>query len=122
MFSALRNANTKRPRDDAADGVPPLQRRREAVVGRTLRAMVDRLNSAGVVDEWEEELARVERALIETMGVVQIESDADPLDGDVCSLMVLLDEPDNDSYVELDFELAYDEEDGWGIIQNGWSQ
>ena len=121
MFSALRNANTKRLRDDA-DDVPPLQRRREKAVGRALRGMIDRLNSAGIVDEWEEELARVERALIETMGVVQIESDADPVGGDVCSLWVLWEETDDNDCYELEFELVYDEDDGWSVTANGWGQ
>jgi len=126
MFSALHNAkassNPKRVRD-ADDDIPPLQRRRETIVGRALRGMVDRLNSAGIVDEWEDELVRVERSLIETMDIVQIESDADPTDGDACSLMVLWEETDdNEWYFELEFELVYDEEDGWSITANGWNQ
>ena len=123
MFSALRNTNAKRFRDDAADDdVPPLQRRREAVVGRALRAMVDRMNSAGIVEEWDDELARVERTLIESMNIVQIEADADPVGGDVCSLTVLWKEPDDSTYFELEFELVYDDEDGWSVIPNGWVQ
>ena len=122
MFSALRNANTKRPRDDA-DDVPPLQRRREKAVGRALRGMIDRLNSAGIVDEWDDELARVERTLIESMNIVQIEPVADPVGGDVCSLMVRWEEPDDyDEYFELEFELVYDEEDGWAVDESGWVQ
>lgn len=125
MFSTLYNAkassNTKRAR--GADDVPLIQRRRETVVGRVLRGMVDRLNSAGIVDEWEDELVRVERSLIETVDIVQIDSDADPIGGDVCSLMVLWEETDdNEWYFELEFELVYDEEDGWTITANGWSQ
>lgn len=96
---------------------------REKAVGHALRGMVDRLNSAGIVDEWEEELMRVERALIETMKIVQIESDADPVGGDVCSLMVLWEETgDDDVYFEFEFELVYDEDDGWSITANGWKQ
>ena len=126
MFSTLYNAkassNTKRARG-ADDDVPLIQRRRETVVGRVLRGMVDRLNSAGIVDEWEDELVRVERSLIETVDIVQIDSDADPTGGDVCSLMVLWEETDeNEWYFELEFELVYDEEDGWTITANGWSQ
>lgn len=126
MFSALHNAkassNPKRVRD-ADDDIPPLQRRRETIVGRALRGMVDRLNSAGIVDEWEDELVRVERSLIETMNIVQIDSDADPIDGDVCSLMVLWEETRDDQWCfELEFELVYDEEDGWSITANGGNQ
>ena len=96
---------------------------RETAVGHALRGMVDRLNSAGIVDEWEDELVRVERTLIESMNIVQIESDADPVDGDVCSLMVLWEETDDlDTYFELEFELVYDEEDGWSVTENGWRQ
>ena len=95
---------------------------REKAVGRVLRGMVDRLNSAGIVDEWETELARVERALIETMNIVQIESDADPVGGDVCSLMISWDEPEDSIWFELEFELVYDEDDGWTVTSNGWIQ
>ena len=123
MFSALYNAkassNMKRSRD-ADDDTTIVQR--ETVVGRVLRGMVDRLNSAGIVDEWEDELVRVERSLIETVDIVQIDSDADPTGGDVCSLMVLWEETDNEWYFELEFELVYDEEDGWTITANGWTQ
>jgi len=95
---------------------------REKAVGRALRGMVDNMNTSGIVDEWEEELARVERALIETMGVVQIESDADPVGGDVCSLWVLWEETDDNDCYELEFELVYDEDDGWSVTANGWRQ
>lgn len=126
MFSTLYNAkassNTKRA-SRGADDVPLIQRRRETVVGRVLRGMVNRLNLAGIVDEWEDELVRVERSLIETVDIVQIDSDADPTGGDVCSLMVLWEETDdNEWYFELEFELVYDEEDGWTITANGWTQ
>jgi hypothetical protein len=122
MFSSLRakgSSTSKRPR---VGDVPLLQRRRETVVGRVLRGMTDRMNSNGVVDEWEDELERVERSLIETMDIVQIESDADPVGGDVCSLVVLWEETDDNDYFELEFELVYDEDDGWSLTANGWNQ
>ena len=125
MFSALYNAkasaNMKRVRD-ADDDVPILCSRREKAVGRALRCMVDRLNSSGIVDEWEEELVRVERDLVDAVNIVQIESDADPTGGDVCSLMVLWEEPEDSVWFELEFELVYDEDDGWSVTSNGWSQ
>ena len=80
------------------------------------------LNSNGIVDEWGDELARVERVLIESMDIVQIESDADPVGGDVCSITVLWEEVGDDRYYELEFELVYDEDDGWSITANGWNQ
>jgi hypothetical protein len=121
MFSALYNANMKRSRD-ADDDTTIVQCRRETVVGRVLRGMVDTLNSNGIVDEWEDELVRVERVLIETMDIVQLESDADPVGGDVCSITVLWEEVGDDRYYELEFELVYDEDDGWSITANGWKQ
>jgi hypothetical protein len=121
MFSALYNANMKRSRD-AADDTTLIRRRRETVVGRVLRGMVDTLNSNGIVDEWEDELVRAERVLIETMDVVQIDSDADPVGGDACSITVLWEEVGDDWYYELEFELVYDEEDGWSITESGWNQ
>ena len=122
MFSALYNAkasaNMKRSRD--ADDDVHIQR--ETVVGRVLRGMVDTLNTNGIVDEWEDELVRVERVLIESMDIVQLESDADPVGGDVCSITVLWEEVGDDWYYELEFELVYDEEDGWSITESGWNQ
>jgi hypothetical protein len=31
-------------------------------------------------------------------------------------------ETGNDVYFELEFELVYDEDDGWAITANGWKQ
>ena len=121
LYNAKASANMKRSRD-ADDDTTLIQRRRETVVGRVLRGMVDNLNSNGIVDEWEDELVRAERVLIETMDVVQIDSDADPVGGDVCALTVLWEEVGDDWYYELEFELVYDEEDGWSITESGWNQ
>jgi hypothetical protein len=122
LYNAKASANMKRSRD-ADDDTTLIQRRRETVVGRVLRGMVDTLNSNGIVDEWEDELARAERVLIETMDIVQLDSDADPVDGDACSITVLWEEVgDDDWYYELEFELVYDEEDGWNITESGWNQ
>ena len=122
MFSALYNAKASSNMKRARDADDDVHIQRETVVGRVLRGMVDTLNTNGIVDEWEDELVRVERVLIESMDIVQLESDADPVGGDVCSITVLWEEVGDDWYYELEFELVYDEEDGWSITESGWNQ
>jgi len=40
----------------------------------------------------------------------------------VCSLWVLWEETDDNDCYELEFELVYDEDDGWSVTANGWRQ
>ena len=101
------------------------QLQREKEITTIMEATAARLTKERVDDPeaYEAIMHEVEEGLKKTHGIVEMEMDGDPLEGDAGTLWIRWDHDEIDGeYSEIEGDMAYDEEEGrWEFENRGFT-
>ena len=100
------------------------QLQREKEITAIMEATAARLTRERVDDHdaYEAIMHEVEEGLKKTHGIVEMEMDGSPLEGDAGEFWIRWDDQEIEEYNELEACMYYDEEEGrWEFDSMGWS-